>query len=63
VYELLIIACLAGQPATCDAFQVQFGRPTGMRACIYEAQFRLIAWRETMPGWEIKRWTCGLPKT
>ena len=62
MYELLIIACLAGQPADCEEFHVQFAEPTGMRVCMHQAQFRLIEWMDTMPGWHVKKWTCTLPK-
>jgi len=63
MYELLIIACLAGQPAKCEEFNVQFEEPTGMRMCMHHAQFRLLEWVSAMPGWDVKKWTCGLPKT
>lgn len=62
MYELLIIACLAGQPAQCDEFQIPFERPTGIMLCLREAQLRLAQWTETMPDWDVKKWTCGLPK-
>jgi hypothetical protein len=63
MYELLIIACLAGQPAECDEFQIPFERATAVTVCLRQAQLRLAQWTETMPGWDIKKWTCGLPKT
>ena len=62
MYEFLIIACLSGQPATCDEFQIPFERPAGIMVCLREAQFRLAEWTVTMPGWDIKKWTCGLPR-
>ena len=63
MYELLIIACLAGQPTKCEEFHVPFEGGTGIRMCMYQAQFRLATWMTTMPGWDVKKWTCGLPKT
>ncbi len=63
MYELLIIACLASQPTTCDEFHIPFERPTGMRMCMHHAQFRLAEWVHAMPGWDVKKWSCGLPET
>jgi hypothetical protein len=62
MYELLIIACLAGQPQHCDEFHIPFERSTGMVMCMNEAQFHLSRWTLAMPGWAIKKWTCGLPR-
>ncbi|MGI9433860.1 MAG: hypothetical protein ACR2Q4_03370 [Geminicoccaceae bacterium] len=59
---MLIIACLAGQPTKCDAFQIPFERPTGIMVCMRDAQFRLAEWSRSKPDWKIKKWTCGLPK-
>ena len=61
--ELLIIACLMGDPSRCEEFDLRFAEPTGMKMCMYKAQFRLAEWATTMPNWAIKRWTCGLPRT
>ncbi|MDH3661076.1 MAG: hypothetical protein OEU92_13810 [Alphaproteobacteria bacterium] len=63
MYELLIIACLANQPAKCEEFHLPFEAPTAIRVCMYRAQFRMATWVHGMPGWNIKKWTCGLPKT
>ena len=63
MYELLIIACLAGQPAKCETFHIPFAEPTGIRMCMYRAQFRMAEWVSTMPEWNVKKWSCGLPKT
>jgi len=63
MYELLIIACLIGQPSQCEDFHVPFAAPTGMRMCMRDAQFRLAEWKIAMPDWDVKKWTCGLPKT
>lgn len=63
MYELLIIACLASQPSICEEFHVPFHQPTGIRACMHHAQFRLAEWVTTMPEWNVKRWTCGFPQT
>lgn len=63
MYELLIIACLSGQPAKCEEFNVPFEAPTGIRTCMVQAQFRLTEWVRDMPDWNVKRWSCGLPKT
>ena len=63
MYELLILACLAGQPAKCEEFNIPFEAPTGMRVCMMHAQFRLAEWVASRPDWKVKRWTCGLTKT
>jgi hypothetical protein len=37
-------------------------RSTGMRGCMFEAQFQLVHWQEDWPDWQIKRWSCRLPE-
>lgn len=63
MYELLIVACLVGQPTQCETFHIPFDTPSGIRQCMHDAQFRLAEWKVTMPEWKVKKWTCGLPKT
>ncbi|MGH1483829.1 MAG: hypothetical protein ACRBM6_34955 [Geminicoccales bacterium] len=62
MYELLIVACLVGQPKSCDEFHIPFERPTGIMMCLRDAQFRLSQWTATRPEWMVKKWSCGLPK-
>ncbi|NJO36352.1 MAG: hypothetical protein HC871_00510 [Rhizobiales bacterium] len=59
----MIIACLLGQPARCEAFHLPFATPQGIRTCMYQAQFRVLEWQVAMPDWAVKKWICGLPAT
>jgi hypothetical protein len=58
----LIIACLIGSPTECEEFTLPLERSTGMRGCMFEAQFQLVHWQEDWPDWQIKRWSCRLPE-
>jgi len=62
VYELVVIACLIVQPATCREVHLPFQRPMGASACMHEAQFRMVEWVRTRPGWAVRRWRCDLPQ-
>ena len=61
MYELVVIACLIAQPAACREVHLPFQQAMGMRACMHEAQFRMVEWVRDRPGWAIRRWRCDLP--
>ena len=61
MYELVVIACLLGAPASCEEVHLPFQRPMGARECMHEAQFRLVEWVQTRPDWVVRRWRCELP--
>jgi hypothetical protein len=61
MYELVVVACLLGQPAHCEEFYLAFQQPMGIMQCMYEAQFRLVRWLEERPEWAVRRWRCSLP--
>jgi hypothetical protein len=41
---------------------VPFQQATGARQCAREAEFQLGRWAAERPEWQIRRWTCGVPK-
>lgn len=61
MYELVLIACLLGQPARCEEVHLPFLEPMEARSCMYKAQFRMVEWMRTHSGWAVKRWRCELP--
>lgn len=60
--ELIVVACLIAQPAKCETFHLPFEEPMGGHQCVFRAQLRLVQWLERRPDWQIRRWTCGLPR-
>lgn len=65
--ELVFIACLATQPATCEERALTFAAGPSLFACLHGAQPQLARWSESHPKWRIRRWSCqqagarGLP--
>jgi len=57
--ELVFIACLAAQPATCEERALTFVDTPGVMDCLFTAQPRLARWSESHPDWRIARWRCG----
>ncbi len=62
MYELIVIACLLNQPAKCEEFELPFQQATDALHCAQEAEFQLVRFAAERPEWEIRRWSCGLPK-
>jgi hypothetical protein len=60
--ELLILACLAANPAKCETFNVPFAEPMSLVHCMYAGQLQALNWAEQHPGWTIRRWNCGMPR-
>jgi hypothetical protein len=61
MYELVLIACLMGQPPRCEEVHLPFQQPMAMRECMHEAQFRMVEWVRERPDWAVRRWRCELP--
>lgn len=56
--ELLIIACLQGQ---CREFSKLYDPvEVSMLTCMMSGQTEVAQWHEAHPGWEVKRWSCGV---
>ncbi len=62
MYELIVIACLLNQPTKCEEFYPPFQQPMGAMQCMQEAELKLVHWAEEWPDWQIRRWSCSVPK-
>ena len=62
MYELVVIACLVSQPAKCEEFYLPFQQATDALHCALEAEFQLVHWAAERPEWQIRRWTCSVPR-
>jgi hypothetical protein len=62
MYELIVIACLVSQPAKCEEFYVPFQQSTDAVRCAQDAEYQLVQWAAERPEWQIRRWTCAVPK-
>lgn len=60
--ELFIVACLLGEPATCERFFVPFERPMPLARCLGRAQLRAVQWSRSHPEWTVKGWICAVPE-
>lgn len=58
--ELVFIACLASNPATCEERALTFVNLPGLMACMMGAQPQLARWVEGHPKWRIERWRCRM---
>ncbi len=56
--ELLFVACLRGEPATCENRTLQFA-DLSLMTCMMAAQPELARWQQEHPIWMIKHWTCA----
>lgn len=61
--ELVVLACLASNPAHCERFNVPFQQPMHLMQCLWQSQIHAAEWEHKHPGWQIKKVTCGLPQT
>lgn len=59
--ELLFIACLVGQPDSCEEKSLQFVDIPSHMACMMGAQPQLARWVQDHPEWRIAQWTCRIP--
>ncbi len=62
MFELILTVCLMGQPAYCKEERVALAERSGLTGCIWEGQLRAVDWVRDHPDWQIKRWTCDMPK-
>lgn len=62
MFELIVIACLMSEPATCDRFPVPFQEPMGMMECLRESQIQIASWAAEHPNWRVRRWICEMPE-
>jgi hypothetical protein len=60
--ELVLVACLLGQPQRCEQHFVPTAPQMSLVECVFSGQFQVVQWHEQHPGWVIRRWTCGAPR-
>lgn len=60
--ELVLLACLLGQPQRCEQYFVPTAPQMSLVECMFSGQFQVVQWHEEHPGWVIRRWTCGPPR-
>jgi hypothetical protein len=57
--ELLISACLAGEPQ-CKEFSLLYDpREVSLMTCMMMGQAEMAKWQQEHPAWHIERWTCA----
>ncbi|WP_042249010.1 hypothetical protein [Paracoccus sp. PAMC 22219] len=56
--ELLFVACLSTQPATCQDRSMLFSDEIGLMACTMGAQAHLAQWAARHPHERVARWKC-----
>jgi hypothetical protein len=57
--ELVISACLLG--AECREFRLLYdARDVSLMTCMIAGQPQVAQWSAENPGWEVRRWSCGL---
>jgi hypothetical protein len=57
--ELVIIACLAASPSTCQEVRQPSENPTVI-GCMIDAQRQAVAWLSDHPKWALSRSRCEL---
>lgn len=61
MFELLLLVCLAKEPARCEEIYLA-PEGGGMMQCLANGQFQATRWAEEHPGYVVKRWRCGQPR-
>ncbi len=56
--ELLFVACLSTQPASCQDRSMLFSEEVGLMVCTMGAPAQLARWAERNPRQRIARWRC-----
>jgi hypothetical protein len=57
--ELVLLACLVDNPASCrDVGVVYSGENLTPMQCIMQAPPQMARWVGEHPGWKIMKWTC-----
>jgi hypothetical protein len=59
--ELFLVACLLREPARCESHHVPT-EPMSLVGCMVASQQYLVRWQADHPTWQVRRWTCGLPR-
>lgn len=57
--ELIIIACLLGEPERCESFHVPFINEMNIMQCVWQSTVHAANWAEAHPGWVIRKMRCG----
>lgn len=62
--ELVVIVCMLAEPEKCEQIYLVSDAPgTNLVGCMLDGQKQASEWAETHPGWFVKRWSCGAPRT
>ena len=62
--ELVLIVCSLLNPQECSVRQPAFESVYGsLRACVVQGQLLAVRWEQENPNWEVRRWTCGAPRS
>lgn len=66
--ELTILACLAGgaEDGACRDFSLLYDPyEVSLMTCMLASQPEVARWSEANPGWQVRRWSCGIsdPRT
>ena len=59
--QIVFVACLLSQPASCLEDRLELWETRSPLACISVAQPLLARWRDGHPGYGIVRWACRNP--
>lgn len=57
---IIFQACLAANPGTCENHQIPIMSGGNTYRCAMLAPAQFAGWAEKHPGWQIKRWRCGV---
>lgn len=60
--ELVLLACLYSKPTHCERFYLATEETMSIMECMITGQFRAVQWHEAHPGWQLRRWSCGMPR-
>jgi hypothetical protein len=57
--ELIIVACLLGEPERCEEFHVPFIIEMNVVQCLWQSTIHAAEWAADHPGWVIRKVRCG----
>lgn len=59
--ELVVAVCLIDQPSHCkDVFLNFEAEAATPQQCMMNGQMHMAEWLGEHPGWQIKKWRCGI---
>lgn len=62
--ELILIVCSLLNPQECSVRQPAFESIYGsLRTCLTQGQLAAVRWELEHPDFEVRRWTCGAPRS